>query len=104
MRRLATAALAFSAAVFLANYILPTGWLIVPAVLAAALGAALSLFRRRWLRPLVIALLFFSLGLTEYAVYDRLTVRRAAEYAGETRGRFWITRICTGAITDCISE
>ena len=85
MRKLATAALAFSAAIFLANYILPESRLIVPAVLSAMLGAFLALTRRKWLRPAVIALLFFSLGLTEYAVYDRLTVRRAAEYAGETR-------------------
>lgn len=85
MRKLATAALAFSAAIFLANYILPESWLIVPAVLSAVLGAFLALTRRKWLRPAVIALLFFSLGLMEYAVYDRLTVKRAAEYAGETR-------------------
>lgn len=85
MRKLATAALAFSAAIFLANYILPESWLIVPAVLSAVLGAFLALTRRKWLRPAVIALLFFSLGLMEYAVYERLTVKRAAEYAGETR-------------------
>lgn len=85
MRKLATAALSFSAAVFLANYILPAGWLIVPAVLSAVLGAALALFHRKWLRPAVIALLFFSLGLMEYAVYNRLTAERAQAYAGETR-------------------
>ncbi|MBQ3703005.1 MAG: DNA internalization-related competence protein ComEC/Rec2 [Oscillospiraceae bacterium] len=85
MRKLATAALAFSAAIFLANYILPESWLIVPAVLSAVLGAFLALTRRKWLRPAVIALLFFSLGLMEYAIYERLTVKRAAEYAGETR-------------------
>ena len=85
MRKLATAALSFSAAVFLANYILPAGWLIVPAVLSAVLGAALALFHRKWLRPAVIALLFFSLGLMEYAVYNRLTGERAQAYAGETR-------------------
>ena len=39
MRKLATAALAFSAAVFLAYYLIPAGWLIVPAVLSAVLGA-----------------------------------------------------------------
>ena len=85
MRKLATAALAFSAAIFLANYILPENRLIVPAVLSAMFGAFLALTRRKWLRPAAIALLFFSLGLMEYAVYDRLTVKRAAEYAGETR-------------------
>ena len=43
MRKLATAALAFSAAVFLANYILPSGWLIVPRFLSAVLSAARGL-------------------------------------------------------------
>ena len=85
MRKLATAALAFSAAVFLANYILPTGWLIVPAVLSAVLGAALAMFHRKWLRPAVIVLVFFSLGLLEYSVYNSLTIDRAQEYAGQTR-------------------
>ena len=46
MRKLATAALAFSAAVFLANYALPVDWLLVPAVLSAVLGALLALFHR----------------------------------------------------------
>ena len=85
MRKLATAALAFSAAVFLANYILPTGWLIVPAVLSAVFGAALALLQRKWLRPAAIALVFFSLGLLEYFVYRSLTIDRAQEYAGQTR-------------------
>ena len=85
MRKLATAALAFSAAIFLANYILPAGWLIVPAVLAAALGAALSLFHRKWLRGAVIALVFFALGLLEFSVYSRLTVERAEAHVGQTR-------------------
>ena len=85
MRKLATAALAFSAAVFLANYILPEGRLIVFAAVTAALGAALSLLRRKWLRPAVIALLFFALGLLEYAAFCHFTVDRARRYAGETR-------------------
>ncbi|MCR5577089.1 MAG: ComEC/Rec2 family competence protein [Oscillospiraceae bacterium] len=84
MRKLATAALAFSAAVFLANYILPVGWLIVPAVLAAAAGALLALLHRRWLTPAVLALVFFSLGLLHYALYSRLTLERAAAFDGQT--------------------
>ena len=85
MRKLATAALAFSAAVFLANYILPSGWLIVSALVSAILGAALLPLHRKWLRPTVIALLFFSVGLLEYAAYHRLTVERAEQFAGQTR-------------------
>ena len=85
MRKLATASLAFSAAIFAANYILPTGWLILPAVIAAVLGAALALLREKWLRPVVIALVFFALGLLDYAMYYRCTVEKAAGYAGQER-------------------
>ncbi len=85
MRKLATAALAFSAAVFLANFILPERWLLIAAALSALVGAALALLHRRWLRPAVIALLFFAVGLVEYSVYRSLTVDRARQYAGETR-------------------
>lgn len=84
MRKLATAALAFSAAIFLANNVFPTGWLILPTVLAAVLGAILALLRRNWLRPAAIALLFFALGLTEYDVYYRCTVGRAERLDGGT--------------------
>ena len=84
MRKLATAALAFSAAIFLANNLLPAKW-IFPAVIAAALsGVLLTLPRRRWLRPAVLALLFFAAGLLEYGIYVRATVDRAARYAGQT--------------------
>ena len=85
MRKLATAALAFSAAVFLANYILPAPWLTLAAALTAVFAAALALTHRKWLRPAVIALVFFALGLLEYGIYSRLTLDRAREYAGQTR-------------------
>lgn len=84
MRKLATAALSFSAAIFLAYTCIPVGWLIVPAVLSAVLAAVLALLRRKWLRPAVLALIFFALGLTEYAVYHRFTVERAEALEGET--------------------
>lgn len=85
MRKLATAALAFSAAIFLANYILPGGCLTPLAAVSALLGAALVRLRRRWLRPAVIALLFFALGLLEFAAYQCLTIDRAKVFAGEKR-------------------
>ena len=84
MRKLATAALAFSAAIFLANYILPSGWLLVIAVISAAAGAGLALLHRRWLTPAVLTLLFFSFGLLRYALYAEATLERAAQYDGET--------------------
>ena len=84
MRKLATAALAFSAAVFLANYILPSSWLTAAAVLSTLLCAALALAQRKWLRPVAIVLLFFAIGLLEYVIYTQMTVDRAKEYAGQT--------------------
>ena len=86
MRKLASAALGFSAAVFLDNYILPFERLIVPAVLAAATGAMLALLRRRWLTPAVLALVFFALGLLRCAIYAGSTLERAAAYDGQTVG------------------
>ena len=83
MRWLATAALSFSAAIFLAYICIPTGWLIVPAVGSAVLAAVLALLRRKWLRPMVLALIFFALGLAEYAVYARCTVEKAEKLEGE---------------------
>ena len=85
MRKLATAALAFSAAVFLANFILPVSWLAVGATICALLSASLALSRRKWLRPAVIVLLFFALGLLEYNVYTSLTIDRARAFSGQTR-------------------
>ena len=84
MRKLATAALAFSAAVFLANYILPAACLLIIAAVSAVLGAGVMLLRRKWLRPVVITLVFFAVGLAEYSVYCRMTIERAREYAGQT--------------------
>ena len=84
MRKLATAALAFSAAVFLANYILPGAWMLPLAALSAVLAAGLGLARRKWLRPAVIALLFFALGLLEYHAYCGATLERARAFAGQT--------------------
>ena len=83
MRKLAAAALAFSAAVFLAYYLIPAGWLIVPAVLSAVLGALLALSRRRWLRPAAIALVFFALGLLDASVFAQRTVECARSCDGQ---------------------
>ena len=84
MRKLATAALAFSAAVFLANFIMPASWLAVGATICALMSASLALSRRKWLRPAVIVLLFFAIGLLEYHLYTRLTLDRAKDYSGQT--------------------
>lgn len=59
MRILARAALAFSAAIFAANYLLPLSWLMYAAVFLLALSAGLLLLHRKWLRGVSICLLFF---------------------------------------------
>lgn len=83
-RKLAVAAGAFSAAIFAANYILPLRFLIYAAVLSAVLGALLILPQRKWLRPGVIALMSFALGILAYQLnYDR-TVGRTLQYNGES--------------------
>jgi competence protein ComEC len=84
MRKLAIAAAAFSAAAFAANYILPQGWLIYAAVVAVALSAALAMLGRKWLRPAVLALIFFGLGLFRFELYYRQTVAKAETYNGES--------------------
>ena len=84
MRRLATGAIAFSAAVFAANYVLPLGSLIVSAVVMASLGALLLLSRRRWLRGVEIALLAAALGLTVFSLHARRTILPARELDGQT--------------------
>jgi len=83
MRKLAVAATAFSAAVFLANYIQWARWLLIPAVILAFAGAFMAR-RERWMRPAVIAAAFFALGLLNYAVQYELTAGRAKELEGTT--------------------
>ena len=85
MRKLAITALAFSAAVFLANFILPAAWL--PALAALSLTAAAAVFsmRRKWLRAVVLALLGFGLGLSCFYVHYRMTTEKALLLDGETR-------------------
>ena len=84
MRRLATGAIAFSAAVFAANYILPLGSLLICAAVMAALGALLLLSRRRWLRGVEIAMFAAALGLTVFALHARSTTFPARELDGQT--------------------
>ena len=88
MRKLATAALAFSVAVFAANYILPLTWLPICAVCLAVVGAGLSAFRRKWLRGLVIALIAAAVGFGLFYYHaQRTTVRALSDNtsAGEFR-------------------
>ena len=53
------------------------------AVLAAVSSAALALLRRRWLKALVLALLFFSLGLLRFQLNYENTAARVYRAEGE---------------------
>lgn len=83
MRKLATAAIAFSAAIFAANYILPEGWLLCLAAIAAVFAAVLILLRRKWLRGLILTLVFFALGLLHFDHFYGITVVKAEMFTGQ---------------------
>lgn len=84
MRILARAALAFSAAIFAANYLLPLSWLLYAAVFLLALSAGLLLFHRKWLRGVSLCLLFFGLGLAYFQWHWSQTLAKAEACDGET--------------------
>ena len=84
MRKLATAATAFCAAIFAANYILLLGRLTTLAVIAAVLGAALAASRKMRLRQAALALVFLALGLFYYSAYNERTAAQAQLHSGET--------------------
>lgn len=83
MRVLARAALAFSAAIFAAHYLLPLSWLLYAALLSALLSAGLLLPRRRWLRGLALCLMFFGLGLGYYHWHYTRTIAEIKDLDGE---------------------
>ena len=85
MRWLACAALAFSAAVFAANYALPASWTPLCALLLALLSGAVGLLHRRWLRPTVVALMAAALGLGCFYSQDRFIAEPCRALDGETR-------------------
>ena len=82
LRKLAVAALAFSAAVFAANYILPSAWTPLCAAALAVLGSVLAALHRKWLRGCVIALLAASVGLGCFSLHEQRTTVPARELDG----------------------
>lgn len=84
MRVLAIGAAAFSAAVFAANYILPTGSLIPAAAAFAAAAVLLLAARRRWLRGFIIAAFAVAAGCAVFRLHADRTTVPAAELSGET--------------------
>ncbi len=85
MRKLAIGALAFSTAIFAANYILPLGWVAPCGIFLALAGAMLALMHRKWMRGLVITLLALSFGLGLFYLHAQRTVVPAAALSGESR-------------------
>ena len=84
VRKLATGCLAFSAAVFAANYILPVGLLPLLALPLAAFGAGLLVMRRKWLRSIIISLIAFALGLSCFYIHYQRTTVPAKALDGQT--------------------
>ena len=85
MRKLAAAALAFSAAVFAANYILPTAWPPVFAIALAVGGAVLTAFHRKWLRGFVIVSIAAAVGFGLFFIHAQRTTVKARELDGTSR-------------------
>jgi len=82
MRKLACGALAFSVAIFAANYILPHPWLPILGVILAISGIALVLLKRRWLLGFEIAMLSAALGLGLFFVHSLFTAVPAEKLSG----------------------
>ena len=82
MRKLATGALSFSAAIFAANYILPLGSCLWLAAILFALGLSLFLFRRKWLLGFEIGLISAALALIVFSVHASATHLAAKELDG----------------------
>ena len=83
MRVLAIMALAFSAAVFLADYLLPLSWLPAAALLFAALAGAILLPRRRWLRGFALLAMGLALGFGCFWLHAQRTSVPAARLDGQ---------------------
>lgn len=84
MRVLARAAIAFSAAIFAAYYLLPLSWLLYAAVFSALFSAGLMLLGRRWLRGVSLCLAFFGIGLGYYHWHYAGTVAKVESCDGGT--------------------
>ncbi len=82
MRYLAIVCLSFSAAVFLANYLLPLGAL--PWLSLLCLVLAILFYLRWWSRALVLALFGLAFGLGIFGLHAQRTTLRCDALDGET--------------------
>ena len=86
MRYLAWVGFAFAGGCALAQYVLPEGWALYAAALAALLALPGALLLREYRRAAWLLLfLFLALGLGRHGLYYRAYMGAAAEYAGTTR-------------------
>ena len=74
MRKLATGAVSFSAAIFAANYILASDDLLLLAGALGLVGLVLALLRRKWLKRITIILFSVALGFACFAVHSKNTL------------------------------
>ena len=84
MRILATFSLSLSAAVFLANYILPVDVLLPLALAGGVLAGGLLWTKRKRLRGAALALIGFALGLGVFWLKYTTTVKPCRELDGQT--------------------
>lgn len=84
LRKLAIGALAFSAAIFAADYWLPVGSLLWLALGFALLSLLLALTRRRWLLGFTIAAAGLALGFCCFFIHAQRTLLPARELDGQT--------------------
>ena len=84
MRKLATFAFSFAAAVLVAVYFLPSEYVLYIAVVLAASGCFGFVFKNDFGKRLTIILLAAAVGLTWFSAYNALFRKPAAEYDGMT--------------------
>jgi len=84
MRKLATAAAAFSAAIFLAHYILPYNWLLISAAVAVALSFAGFLFKGKTRLRIFIAMTALAVGFAWSWTFTALFVTPAGNLHDQT--------------------
>jgi len=83
MRKLATGAVSFSAAIFAANYILVSADLLLLAGALGLVGLVLALLRRKWLKRITIILFSVALGFACFAVHSKNTLGKIEEFDGQ---------------------
>ena len=84
MRKLAIACISFSAAIFLACYLLPMGALAWLAAGFALFGLLLFRSGQRWLRGFMISAFALALGFLLFFLHAQYTLRPALSLNGET--------------------